>query len=476
MTLETPARGAMPAAPDAAIGPDARRASQLYRAAWRWHFYAGIFVIPFFLILAVTGLMMLWLAQIDGRDGERIGVPPLGAPLAVSAQARAAVAEIPDGRLVQYVAPRGPGLAAIFRVDDPDGAAQMVAVDPYRAVVLDRFSRADGWYEWADAMHGELRLGVAGDRMVEIAASLGMVLLATGIYLWWPREGGLARALLPRLSARGRALWRSLHATLGIWLSVVLMLFLISGLSWAGIWGGRLVQAWSSFPAEKYDNIPLSDAVHASMNHGPKEVPWALEQTPMPASGSHAGHGSGIEGPVDLDSVDALARAIGFEGRYQMNLPQDETGVWTLSRDSMSSDSLDPASDRTVHLDRYSGRVLADVRFADYSWPGKAMAVGVALHMGTLGWWSVLANTAVCLSVIFLCVSGMVMWWKRRPAGQLRLAAPPVPRDMPLWKGAVTVGLVVSLAFPMAGITLAAVLLADLLILSRLPVLRRAFA
>ena len=69
----------------------------------------------------------------------------------------------------------------------------------------------------------------------------------------------------------------------------MLVFFLVSGLSWANIWGGKFVQAWSTFPAEKWDNVPLSDATHASMNHTPKEeVPWALEQTPMPESGSAA--------------------------------------------------------------------------------------------------------------------------------------------------------------------------------------------
>lgn len=177
-------------------------------------------------------------------------------------------------------------------------------------------------------------------------ANCGWAWPATGLYVWWPREGGLARALLPRLGARGRALWKSLHATIGISTSVLLVFFLISGLSWAGIWGGKMVKAWSTLPAEKWDHVPLSDKAHASMNHGPKEVPWALEQTPMPASGSHAGYG-GIEGPVDLDRIDALAREIGFQGRYQLNLPQDDTGVWTLSRDSMSTDSTSPVADRT---------------------------------------------------------------------------------------------------------------------------------
>ena len=468
----------------ARTGTDTRRAAKLYRAAWRWHFYARILVIPFFMSLTITGLMILWIGFIDGRDGEYIRVAPLDAPLAVSVQADAALSAVPDGRMVQYVAPRAPDLAAIFRVDDAAGA-QIVVVDPYRATVLEQFPRRSGWYDWADDMHGSLKLGVTGDRMIEIAAPLAMVLLATGLYLWWPRDGGVLRAFVPRLDQRGRALWKSLHVSIGIWISMILMFFLISGLSWAGVWGEKLVQAWSSFPPGKYGDIPLSDQTHASMNHGPKEVAWALEQTPMPASDPHPGHGGGghdhgdaepgIAGTPDIDSVDAYARAIGFDGRYQMNLPQDATGVWTLSRDSMSADSTDPTSDRIVHLDRYSGDKLADIRFLDYSLMGKAMAVGIALHMGLLGVWSVLANTAFCLAVMFLCVSGMVMWWQRRPAGRIGLVPPPMPADMPLWKGAMAVGLVISLAFPMAGITLAVVMALDLLILSRVPVLRRAF-
>ncbi|MCR9085826.1 MAG: PepSY domain-containing protein [Rhodobacteraceae bacterium] len=447
---------------------------KLYFAAWRWHFYAGLFVLPFFAILAITGMAMLWIAWIDGRDGERTVVTPLEAPLAVSAQAEAALATVPDSTLVQYVAPRAPDLAAIFRVDQGD-VATMAVVDPYTAQVLESFPRRSGWYDFADNVHGSLLLGTTGDRLLEIAASLGMVLIATGLYMWWPRgERGWRAALIPSFGP-GRAAWRSFHGVFGLWISFFLVFFLISGLAWAGIWGGKIMQAWSQFPAEKWDNVPLSDTTHASMNHGPKEVPWALEQTPMPASGSEAGTPGLAPGTaVTVDSMDALAREIGFDARYQMNMPQGESGVWTFSRDSMSTDSLDPTSDRTVHVDRFTGKILADVRYADYSLFGKAMAVGIALHMGTLGLWSVLANTVFCLAVLFLCVSAVVMWLKRRPQGAGRLAAPPMPRDMPLWQGAVLVGLAVSLAFPMAGIAILTVLVLDYVLLSRVPALRRA--
>ena len=456
----------------AAAGP----AGKLYLAAWRWHFYAGLYVIPFFIVLAITGMAMAWIAHIDGRDGERIAVAPQAVVQTVSAQAQAAVAAVPGGTLKQYVAPRADDLAAIFRVD-ADGVATTVVVDPYTAGVITTFPRRSGWYDFADNVHGSLLLGDTGDLMIEIAASLGMVLIATGLYMWWPRGSGWRAALVPSFARGGRALWKSLHGVVGLWLSLFLVFFLISGLAWAGVWGAKIVQAWSTFPAEKWDNIPLSDTTHASMNHGPKEVPWALEQTQMPASGSQAGTAVMAAGTaVTIDSMDRLARQIGFDGRYQMNLPSGDTGVYTFSRDSMSTDSTDPMSDRTVHVDRFTGKVLADVRFEDYSLAGKAMAIGIALHMGTLGLWSVLANTLVCLCVIFLGVSGLVMWWKRRPAGAMRLAAPSMPRDMPLWRGAVLVGLAVSLAFPMAGITIVTVLALDQLVLSRIPFLKQVFS
>ena len=461
------------------VAEDARLATsktKFYRAAWRWHFYAGLYVIPFFIILAITGMTMTWIAYMDGRDGERITVVPQETTRPVSVQANAALAGFPGGVLKQYVAPRAENLASIFRVD-VKGVASMVVVDPYTAKVITSFPRRSGWYDLADNIHSDLLLGVPGDRMLEIAASLGMILMATGLYMWWPRQAGWRTALVPDFSKSSRHMWKSLHGTLAFWFSIFVIFFLLSGLAWTGVWGAKFVQAWSTFPAEKWDNIPLSDKTHASMNHGPKEVPWSLELTKMPASGSQAGDAVLAKGSlITIDTMDKLAREIGFEGRYQMNLPNGKTGVYTFSRDSMSTDSTDPMSDRTVHVDQYTGNILADVRYEDYSLIGKFMAVGIALHMGTLGLWSVLANSVICLSVLFLCVSSVVMWWKRRPNGTSRLLAPALPKNMPLWQGAVLVGLVLSMAFPLAGITLMSLIALDMFILSRVPILKRALS
>ncbi len=444
----------------------ALRADPLYFAVWRWHFYAGLYVVPFLMMLAVTGMIMIWFTTIAPEYGEGLMVAPAAAPLAMADQERAALAAVAGATaLNEYVAPFDASHAALFKVA-ADKAVTVVALDPYSGTALRVTPDGATWAALAERIHGTLMIGTFGDRLIEIAASLGLMLVVTGGWLWWPRNGRpLSDLFLPRLGARGRGFWKSLHRALGGWTALILTLFLLTGLAWAGVWGGRFVQAWSSFPAEKFANVPLSDATHASMNHTKKEVPWALEQTPMPASGSDAGvTGVPAGTPVTLDSLVALGRAIGFDGRFHVKAPEAADGVWTLSRDSMSYDSSDPTSDRTVHVDRYTGQILADVRFADYSAGGKAMAAGIALHEGQAGLWNLILNLIFCLAVLALCLSGIAMWWLRRPSRALRLAAPPAPPPGPpaiSLKGPALIALVMGLAFPMLGATLVAVLALD---------------
>jgi uncharacterized iron-regulated membrane protein len=447
--------------------------NRFYFVAWRWHFYAGLYVIPFLSMLAITGVTMLWISHMSGLSGERGSVLPEGRALSPSALQASVSEAFPGAVLSQYVSPLGADRVAVLKLTagEQDIAAVM---NPYSGAVIDSFAWGGGWYDFLTDIHGSLLIGTTGDRLIEIAASLGMVMVASGIYLHWPRNGtSWAQVLVPRPGARGRSFWKSLHGAVGFWMALVMVVFLVSGLSWSGIWGEKIVQAWSTFPAEKWDAVPLSDATHADMNHGAtKEVPWAFEQTPMPESGSGAG-AAGVAVPVTLDGVAAFADGLGFQGRYQISLPGDDKGVWTISHDSMSNDGPNPMRDRTIHIDQYSGKVLADVGYADYSAYARMMAVGVAFHEGDLGLWNLVLNTLFCGAIILMSVSGIVMWWLRRPAGAGRLVAPPRQADLGLWKTASLLVVAVGIAFPLAGLTLLAAVLVDALVLRYLPGFRR---
>ena len=453
-------------------------ASSLYAIAWRWHFYAGLYVVPFLLMLALTGLVMVFFTGFQSRLGLTPYVTPAQQVQAVTVQAQAALAHLPGATLKEYIAPKAPDVAS-WLVLNHAGSTQAVAVDPYTAQVLKAVDKENTVFAWAEKIHGTLLLGEGGERFIEVAAGLAIVMIVTGLYLFWPRGADRwTEVLLPDWRATGRKWWKSLHSSLGFWMSVVLFLFLLTGMSWTGFWGAKFAQPWSTFPASKWDAVPLSTQTHAELNTaGLHEVPWGLEQTPLPESGSSVGTPGVRAGePVNLDGVNALAQRLGYRGQYHIQVPQDAKGVYTISADSMSGDLRNPTQDRTVHVDRYTGRVLAEAAFADYSLMAKAMAVGIALHQGDMGLLSALANVGFCLAIVLLCVSGIVMWWVRRPQGSGRLAAPGVPAQAPLWKGGAVVMLLTGLAFPLAGGVLLTVLLLDWLLISRLPALKAALS
>ncbi|MEZ4708718.1 MAG: PepSY domain-containing protein [Caldilineaceae bacterium] len=452
-------------------------ANKFYLAAWRWHFYAGVYVAPFLIMLALTGLIMLYHNTIESiQYRDRLFVTPSGQQTAAEAQLQAVQEVYAGATLTEYIPPKTADRSSQISLVTADGQELTVFVNPYTNTVLGTLDKTTTWYSWASNVHGTFLLGNTGDRLIEIAAGLAVVLLITGLYLWWPRtKKAIASAFWPRLRSGQRIVWRDLHSSIGFYLSLVLLFFLISGMAWTGVWGDKFVQAWNSFPSAKFD-APLSDQTHASLNQaGMKEVPWNLEKTRLPASGSMAGAPGIAEGlPINLDTVMAYARDNGFTG-FRVNLPRDAKGVYTVSADTMSGDITDARQDRTIHLDQYTGKKLADIRWQDYSLVAKGMAAGIALHEGEMGTWNIVLNTLFCLAVLFLSVSAVVMWWLRRPKGVYRLAAPPMPQNMPLWKGAAFVMLLVSLGFPLVGITLLTVLALDLLVFSRIPVLKQLF-
>jgi uncharacterized iron-regulated membrane protein len=439
--------------------------SRLYRAVWRWHFYAGLFVVPFLLMLALTGAWMMLYAKLSNEMGWVPDVTPQSAQIAVSTQAKAAVAAIPGAKLGTYIAPEAANRPAFFEISKDD-TYYSVSVDPYTATVLDSHASADTSRALAEKIHGTFLLGTFGDRLIEVAASLTIIMTVTGIFLWWPRGESFLGALVPRLGASGRGLWRELHKTGGIWISLFLILFILSGLAWTGIWGDSFVKPWSSFPANKWDNVPLSDTTHASLNHDIlHEVPWTLEATPLPASGSTAGIPA-VGEPVALDTVVMWALANGFHNQFKVAIPGDEKGVFTVSYDGRNEDSVTPANDRFVHIDQYTGNILADVRLKDYPFVGKLMAWGIALHKGTAGLWNLVFNLAYLALVIFACISGVVMWWKRRPVGQL--GSPKYPRDYKVPAGVLGLGAVLSVLFPLGGLAVVLFAIIDFFLPKRL--------
>lgn len=187
-----------------------------YRTIWRWHFYASLLVVPAVVVLALTGAVYLFKPQIDRwEERQWRGLP--AAEVDPGAQVDAALAAFPGSRLHSYRLPEAPGDAALVHIGLPDDQSMRdVFVSPTGQVVgsLNPDNRVA---MIVHDVHGTLLIGRAGSWIVELAASWAIVMILTGLYLWWPRGRGLAGVIWPRLGKGSRTALRDLHAVTGFW-------------------------------------------------------------------------------------------------------------------------------------------------------------------------------------------------------------------------------------------------------------------
>ena len=176
-----------------------------YRTVWRWHFYAGLFCIPFVLWLATTGSIYLFKPQVEAWIDRPFDTLALtGARASPSQQVEAALATMPGSVLNAYELPQTPQSAARVLVGHGDHLMR-VYVNPETAQVLKVVNEDDRLMKTIFRLHGELMWGARGSMLVEMAASWAVVMLITGLYLWWPRgSAGIAGVVYPRLTRGGR--------------------------------------------------------------------------------------------------------------------------------------------------------------------------------------------------------------------------------------------------------------------------------
>ncbi|WP_327634582.1 PepSY domain-containing protein [Kribbella sp. NBC_00482] len=440
------------------------RGTGLFRAFWRWHFYASFLVIPVLLILAATGLIYLFRFQIE---------PVLHADLMKVSQPAGLVAQpyetqldevrqaFPDATVVSMTEPSAPNRSTVFSVDTAAGPRD-VFVDPYEGKVLGSLNPDTTLSGAAILLHGELMAGRWGDYVIEIAACWAIVMALTGYYLFF--LGRVARARRRAAGAAGAVL-RSRHGRTGAVLGLGLLFLIVSGLPWTGFWGAKAQELathqgtsfWGEDPGALSNPTSTLDE---SLPHS-HSVPWGLGKTEVPRSNPADGKRS----VATVDTAIEVGQRNGLRRPMTIALPADDGGVFSAIGYAFN----DPGKERTLHVDRYGGGVVSTYGYSDYPALAKVVAQGIALHegrrLGTFNFW---LTTVFCLGVIFMCVSGPLMWWRRRPKGN-SLGAP--RGRLPLRATPALAVLVTALAIflPLFGLTLAAALLLDQLALRRIP-------
>ncbi len=434
-------------------GPIQERGGALYRTLWRWHFYAGLICIPFVTWLAVTGSVYLFRPQIEAWFDRDVAVlERTGQPVTQQEIVDAALATRPGSSLAGIVLPEQPDQAARVLISG-DGARTRVYVHPDTLEILKTQDESNTLERAIFRLHGELMMGVGGSFVVELAASWAIVMILTGLYLWWPRNArGLGGVLYPRLGQGAKKFWRDIHAVVGIWVSVFALFLLVSGLPWAMVWGNAFknVRAWTGTAAISQDWTISSKDEHAM--HAAHDA----------ESGAHLGHGG-----VSIETIIANARALNLAAPVIVTPPTARDPVWWVKSNAQNR----PARE-DVALAADTGAEVRRDTFGEKHIIDQIVGVGIAAHEGQLfAPLNQVLGVLTALGLITLCVSAFVMWRRRAPEGVLG-APPPIPDARVGW-GLAALIVVCGLLLPVLGISLLLIGLVEWGVLRRWPSARQ---
>lgn len=411
----------------------------LYRAVWRWHFYAGLIILPVLVWMAATGALYLYKPEVERAVyGQWTQRQYTGDPITLGAMVESVSLQA-HGRITRIARPADDAGSWRMTVERADGEERTVFVDPALGLVMGDVPEG-GVMKTVKDLHSLVITGPIGNALVEIVAGWTILLCLTGFYLWWPRAGQKALAL--RGTPRGRLFWRDLHASTGAIAGAVILFLAVTGMPWSGFWGEQLqgvVSATGTGRPTAPGPVPWEHREH----HAAAELPWSMQAAPA----SH-GHGAGHIGP---DRVAAIAAARGIGPGWTMVMPPAPGAPWLVTDASAKT-----ADTRVLYIDAGSGNVLQDARWSDFGGGAKTIEWGIAVHQGEqYGEANRLVMLAGCIAILLLALSAPILWWKRR------FAAPRPARDAGRTQRVAAIMLVLGALFPLTGATMLAALLGE---------------
>ncbi|WCL82021.1 PepSY domain-containing protein [Saprospira sp. CCB-QB6] len=351
---------------------------QLFAWVWRWHFIGGLFSLPIILILAFTGVLYLFK---DAYEEDQL------------AQKLPQVEQLKEKRSWQEqwdqlkkdweLVPQTVELGlsneqySVFS-HGRFGRKAFAYINPYQGNLTHQYALRETNSYKVRKLHGELLLGGYGTKLVELVACWMIVLIITGLYLFWPNWQQYKYMKQGR-----RQLVIGLHSYLSAIFAIPLLLLLLGGLPWTDVWGGafKFIQ--------KKTNTGFPKEWHARS--------W--QSNPQTTA-------------LSLDEVIQIVEQLDVEGELSLSLPNSAKEVYSLSNNQVALEKK-----VIYHLDAYSGEVLYRGSWTDIGPLMQARLWLMAFHQGEFGYWNFLLVLIMGISLFFSSLFALASYLYRKPKG-----------------------------------------------------------
>jgi len=398
--------------------------NNLYNWIWKWHFIGGLISLPVILLLAITGTVYLFKDDYEKPIKEKLmTVKAVGEPL--SYQQQWEIAKQNWDRMPNAMEMPTSKTETTEFVSGMFSHKSSLYIDPYSGNVNGKIQLDQTDMHKVRKLHGELLMGTFGTKIVELAASWMLVLIITGLYIFWPRGRGWKGFFTICTKGNKRIVYRDLHAITGFWFSLMLLLILAGGLPWTDVFG-------SGFQ-------------------------WVQNQTNTgyPTSWQGRTFSSEVNGQaLTLDDMVRTAQNLNLKGNVSISLPKNKNAVYTISNQTSDLNRL-----AVYHFDQYSGKLLYHGSWEDIGVLMKTRLWVMALHQGEFGFWNWLLVLVTALALIVMSITAIISYIKRKKKGEWSI--PEVPSGFSLDAGIIIMVIILGILLPLFGLSLTVIYLIE---------------
>lgn len=327
----------------------------------------------------LTGAVLVWRPQLDVLlNPGLLRTAAVGPHIEVDRAVEAAVRAHPEHAPALVQVPRAPH--ETFEITTAGADPIQIFVDPVSGAVLGSRGVEEGFTNALFAWHTTLLSGETGERVMGTAALLLLVLVATGVVVWWPGLRRMADGVRIRWSASWKRVNFDAHRAVGIWSTPFLTV--------AAVTGSSLV----------FHDAYMAglDRITRSPGRVPPPVAEATGAPPAPLHAAVRAASTAVpEGTVTYVTIPAAA---GDPVLVRLKVPGE----------------LHPNGRNFVYVHPETTELLAVERALAAPAGTRAYNVLYPIHIGRWGGpASRIAYSLFGLTPAILFISGCLMWWNR---------------------------------------------------------------
>ncbi|MCE7043615.1 PepSY domain-containing protein [Dyadobacter sp. CY312] len=360
----------------------------LKNIASQLHLWLGVSSGLVVFIVALTGCLLVFEEELEpviNRSFHITSVPSGSGRLSLDSLTQVISTEYPNNKLSRIIVEPEEDRTVVFGLKQGKSEKELlsVAVDPYTGKITGSRQEHDTFFEVVIRLHRYLCMGDTGKIITGISCICFLVIMITGLVLWWPGRKNRKQRFKVKWDASPKRLNWDLHAVFGFYALPFVFLIASTGLVWSYKWVNNLIYlAFDGKPQQKREAPSNLISSAASVTH----YQQILNKTDQLRSHT---------GKVTFTTLDTDSLSI------TVAKTDDEAAISNIVS--------------FLYFDKNTGSLIS-TRLYENETPGfKARRVVFPIHTGSLlGWPTKIIAFIAALITASLPVTGIIIWLGRK--------------------------------------------------------------